>query len=114
VWVDAFASSALLEKYWPKLVRSYAAEAIAAGPGNNPKRTPSVADAQAFLDDFHATRESVESQPGIYRNTELMGPVYDAFILTSLLPGTGFNLHVAKMKLDSDMSTESRWRSLRR
>jgi hypothetical protein len=30
IWADVFASSNLLEKYWPKLVRSYAAEAIVA------------------------------------------------------------------------------------
>ena len=28
IWADIFASTNLLEKYWPKLVRSYAAEAI--------------------------------------------------------------------------------------
>ena len=28
VWADVFASTNLLEKYWPKLVRSYAAEAV--------------------------------------------------------------------------------------
>ena len=28
VWADIFASTNLLEKYWPKLVRSYAAEAV--------------------------------------------------------------------------------------
>jgi len=28
VWADIFASTDLLEKYWPKLVRSYAAEAV--------------------------------------------------------------------------------------
>ena len=28
IWADIFASTALLEKYWPKLIRSYAAEAL--------------------------------------------------------------------------------------
>ena len=31
IWADMFASTALLEKYWPKLIRSYAAEALTAG-----------------------------------------------------------------------------------
>ncbi|MFL5322415.1 MAG: ARPP-1 family domain-containing protein, partial [Myxococcaceae bacterium] len=30
VWADLFASTDLLQKYWPKLVRSYAAESIVA------------------------------------------------------------------------------------
>ena len=28
VWADMFASTRLLEKYWPKLIRSYATEAV--------------------------------------------------------------------------------------
>jgi hypothetical protein len=99
VWADLFASVSLLEKYWPKLIRSYAAEAVAArAPWVKPATAISPKEAQAFLDDFNARRESVESEPGVYRNTEIVGPDFDAFILTSLLPGTGFNVHVAKMR----------------
>jgi hypothetical protein len=99
VWVDVFASASLLEKYWPKLIRSYAAEAVGArGPWIRPASIPSVKDAQAFLDDFTARRESVESEPGVYRNTEIIGPDFDAFVLTSLLPGIHYDVHVAKMR----------------
>jgi hypothetical protein len=100
VWVDIFASGSLLEKYWPKLVRSYAAEAVSAWAGRAKwgSAVPSVGAAQAFLDDFDARRESVESEPGVYRNTEMLGRDFDAFVLTSLLPGTGFNVHIAKMR----------------
>jgi len=99
VWADVFASAPLLEKYWPKLIRSYATEAVAArGPWMHPARVSSVKDAQAFLDDFSAPHESIESDPGVYRNTELIGQDFDAFILTSLLPGAHFDVHVAKMK----------------
>jgi hypothetical protein len=99
VWADAFASASLLEKYWPKLVRSYAAEAVSSGLGHARwKARPSTADAQRFLDDLQVRRESVESEPGVYRNTELIGSDFAAFLLTSLLPGTDFNVHIAKMK----------------
>jgi len=100
VWADIFASASLLEKYWPKLVRSYAAEAVSARPGRAKwgAAVASVGAAQGFLDDFDARRESVESEPGVYRNTEMLGRDFDAFVLTSLLPGTGFNVHVAKMR----------------
>ena len=94
IWADLFASTALLEKYWPKLIRSYAAEALTRSttPGH-----PDLKAAQAFLQDFEARRESVESEPGIYRRTELEGEGFTAFELTTLLPGTGFNIHIAKM-----------------
>ena len=98
IWADAFASTSLLEKYWPKLIRSYAAEAITTRVMLvEHKLRPSTRDAQTFLDDFKARSESVESEPGVYRHTEIKGYGFEAFILTSLLPDTGFDLHWAKM-----------------
>ena len=94
VWADIFASTNLLEKYWPKLVRSYAAEAIVTQTGG---REVGMTSAQAFLDNREGRRETVENEPGIYRHTEIAGPGFTVFELTSLLPKTGFALHVAKM-----------------
>jgi hypothetical protein len=99
VWVDVFANASLLEKYWSKLIRSYAAEALTARASARSNSLPSTKEAQAFLDDFSARRETVESEPGVYRNTEMAGQDFNAFILTSLLPGTGFDVHIAKMRL---------------
>jgi hypothetical protein len=94
IWADLFASTALLEKYWPKLIRSYAAEALT--QGRNSER-PDLKDAQAFLDDFGARHEVEETEPGVFRRTELTGSDFTAFALTSLLSGTGFEVHIAKM-----------------
>jgi hypothetical protein len=49
------------------------------------------------LQDFEARRETVESEPGVYRRTEFAGEGFTAFELTTLLPGTGFDIHIAKM-----------------
>jgi hypothetical protein len=107
IWADLFASTSLLEKYWPKLIRSYAAEALTRRFGIHPIREeekpgswrerPDVKDAQAFLENFGARHEDEETEPGVFRRTELTGSGFTAFALTSLLPGTGFDLHVAKM-----------------
>jgi ARG/rhodanese/phosphatase superfamily protein len=99
VWADVFASSSLLDKYWPKLVRSYAAEAFSlrAIPPIA-KLPPTRENAQEFLNRLDATRENVNTEPGLYRNTELTGYDFRAFILTALLPKTGFTVHLAKMK----------------
>jgi hypothetical protein len=94
IWADLFASTSLLEKYWPKLIRSYAAEALTRPTASG---RPGAKAAQAFLQDFGARRETVESEPGVYRRTERTGEGFTAFELTALLPGTGFDLHVAKM-----------------
>ena len=101
IWADLFASTALLEKYWPKLVRSYAAEAITTQRG---PKTVSVADAQEFLDRTEGNREVVESEPGVYRQSEMIAPNFKLFTLASLLPGTGFNLHISKIA-DSNVYT---------
>jgi len=94
IWTDIFASTELLEKYWPKLVRSYASEAVvsrAKGAEVTEKQ------AQAFLEDMNGRRETIENEPGVYRHTEATGDGFKAFSLTSLLPKTGFDVHVAKM-----------------
>jgi hypothetical protein len=89
VWADAFASTSLLDKYWPKLIRSYAAEAVSTRwHPLKTNSTPSTKEAQTFLDDLNARSENVESEPGVYRSTEMKGQDFDAFILASLLPGT--------------------------
>ena len=94
VWADLFASPQLLEKYWPKLVRSYAAEALTAG---SQRGRPSLYAAQAFLDELSGTREVVESEPGVFRHTEVVGRGFRVFELASLLPKTGFDVHISKM-----------------
>jgi ARG and Rhodanese-Phosphatase-superfamily-associated Protein domain len=94
VWADIFASTDLLEKYWPKLVRSYAAEAVA-NPSSGNRVEVSVA--QDFLNHMEGTREISETDPGLFRQTEITGEGFKAFELTSLLPKTDFDLHVAKM-----------------
>ena len=94
IWADIFASTNLLEKYWPKLVRSYASEAIVTRAKDVEVNT---SRAQAFLEDMEGRKETIESEPGIYRHTEVNGDGFKAFALTSLLPKTGFDVHVAKM-----------------
>jgi ARG/rhodanese/phosphatase superfamily protein len=94
IWADIFASTDLLQKYWPKLVRSYAAEAVVTRARD---RVVDEKSAEAFLANMEGRRETVESEPGLYRHTEITGDGFKVFELTSLLPKTGFDLHVAKM-----------------
>jgi hypothetical protein len=94
IWADIFASTDLLAKYWPKLVRSYASEAVVT---RTKDVEVSVHRAQQFLADMEGRRETIENEPGVYRHTEVNGDGFKAFALTSLLPKTGFDVHVAKM-----------------
>ncbi len=94
VWADIFASTQLLQKYWPKLVRSYATEAVVTRAKGG---EASLKDAQKFLNDLEGRHETAETEPGLYRQTEITGDGFKVFELTSLLPKTGFPVHVAKM-----------------
>ena len=94
VWADIFASSALLSKYWPKLLQSYAAESLTA---SGPSTEVTIKDAQRFLDHWEARHEIVDSEPGLYRQRELVGDRFRAFELTSLLAKANFDVHLSKM-----------------
>ena len=94
IWSDVFASTELLEKYWPKLVRSYASEAVVTRTKGG---RATLSEAQAFLENMQGRRETIGSEPGVFRHTEINGDGFKAFALTSLLPKTGFDVHVAKM-----------------
>jgi hypothetical protein len=94
IWADIFASTQLLEKYWPKLVRSYATDALVS---EAKAREVSLNSAQAFVDRLDGNHETVEREPGLYRHTEINGDGYKVFLLASLLPKMGFDVHIAKM-----------------
>ncbi len=94
VWADIFASTQLLQKYWPKLVRSYATEAVVTRAKGG---EASLKDAEKFLDDLQGRHETAESEPGLYRQAEITGEGFKVFELKSLLPRTGFTVHMAKM-----------------
>ena len=94
LWADVFASTDLLTKYWPKLVRSYIAEAMTSAPS---PVAPSPGEAQRFIDALSGNREVVETESGVYRRTDTTGEGYRVFELTSLLPRTGFVVHITKL-----------------
>ncbi|MGD0292929.1 MAG: DUF6569 family protein [Terracidiphilus sp.] len=96
VWADLFVDTDLLSRYWTKLVRSYAAESLVGGETH---AAPTVADAQHFLDAPSGGKESSEGDVGVYRYRELRAEGTETFVLESLLPGTGYNVHISKLKL---------------
>jgi hypothetical protein len=91
-WSDIFASPALFERYWPKLLRSYAVEAMAR-PGT--KEQASLADARDFLRPLEGT-EKIESDPGVYRWKEVTEGHYAEIELDALRPAE-ITLHRLKI-----------------
>ncbi len=66
-WSDIFASGELFDNYWPKLLRSYAVEAVARP---TLRETASAEDARGFLRRLSG-REVQETEAGIYRWREI-------------------------------------------
>ncbi len=91
-WADTFASPALFERYWPKLLRSYAVEAMA-----RPRTSERVSldDAREFLEPLGG-REVIESEPGVYRRREVSEGRYAEIEITALAPKT-LELHWLKI-----------------
>ncbi len=54
-------------------------------------------DAERFLNGWEARHETVDSEPGLYRQRELVGDRFRAFELTSLLGRNEFDVHLSKM-----------------
>jgi hypothetical protein len=96
IWADIFSDPGLLARYWTKLVRSYAAEGLS---GRAERDTASVADAQRFLDTPSHEMEDSQGEVGVYRYREVKAAGTDLFTLESLLPGTGYDVHVSRVKL---------------
>ena len=95
VWADIFSDSDLLARYWTKLIRSYAAESLLNGDTHS---APTIAEAQHFLDAPAGGTETSEGAVGVYRYRELRSGKTETFVLESLLPGTGYDVHISKMK----------------
>ena len=96
IWADLFSDPELLARYWSKLVRSYAAEGLGGAVTRN---SASIADAQAFLDAPSNGREDSEGEVGVYRYREVKTARNDMFALESLLPNTGYDVHISKLKI---------------
>ena len=105
LWADLFASSDLLERYWPKLMGSYAAEALTQASGAT---SPNATDAQAWIDHLTGSREVAETEPGVYRRTDITGEGYRVFVLTSLLPGANFDVHLTKIGEQNPQTSEGK------
>jgi hypothetical protein len=107
LWADVFASTDLLAKYWPKLMSSYVAEAVTAGSAGT---IPNPQDAEAWMSHMAGNREVAETEPGVYRRTDITGDGYRVFELVSLLPGTAFPVHLTKIREENSSGAISEHR----
>ena len=94
VWADVFATTDMLEAYWPKLLMSYAAEAVAR-PATGAKAD--IPAAQQFLRAMDDLREQSARSSDLFQQVTLCGGGYRATEVRSLVPGETYVLHTALM-----------------
>jgi hypothetical protein len=91
IWAaDMFSDRELLTRYRMKLVRLYAAERLAPA-----KERKAATDAQQFLDRASTDVTPPREEGAVYRYREVKGDGTDSFALESLLPGTGYDVHLS-------------------
>ena len=81
-WSDIFASGEMFARYWPKLLPSYVVEALARP---QTREQASLDDAREFLRPLTG-HESAESEPGVYRLTQVSQGRYVEIELEALRP----------------------------
>jgi ARG and Rhodanese-Phosphatase-superfamily-associated Protein domain len=94
VWCDRFASPNLFRLYWPKLLRSYVVEALTRSRANE---HASLAEAREFLRGLGGGRETLETEPGVYRWRQLADDQYAEIELQAISPIT-VELHWMKIR----------------
>jgi hypothetical protein len=96
IWADVFANTDLFARYWPKLVRSYAAEVLS-DAGSHEMAT--MEEAQRFLESPMRGVETSEGEVGVYRYREVKTGATDQFALESLLQGSGYDVHISRLRI---------------
>lgn len=98
IWADVFSDTDMLEKYWTKLIRSYAAEALTGRESRN--GSPTTEDAERFLAIANSGHVSSEGDTGIYRYSTIRSGDVESFVLRALLPDTSFDVHISKIRTE--------------
>jgi len=93
VWADLFASPSLFAGYWPKLLKSYAVDALG---DNTSEKRPTVEEASAYLEARDGTI-STTTQAGVYQLVKTEHPRYAVFELRDISLAAPLRLHFNKM-----------------
>jgi hypothetical protein len=94
VWADVFAGHALFSRYWPKLLKSYAVDAMA---DYKRERVPTFDEARAYLNDRRG-EVAATTQRGVYQLFKTENPSFAIFELTDISLVQPRRLHFNKMQ----------------
>jgi hypothetical protein len=89
-----FANQSLFARYWPKLLKSYAVDAMA---DYRRERVPTQDEARAFLFG-RGGAAATATQAGVYRLVKTESPAYAVFELSDISLPAPLRLHFNKMR----------------
>lgn len=96
VWMDRFANNPTFRKYWPKMIRSYALEALQAAERTPSPRPPTYDTAMRYADARDGKKTS-EAEDGVWRLVKIEGAGHVLYELEDLGLKTPLVLHTSKM-----------------
>jgi hypothetical protein len=96
VWMDRFMDSAMFRKYWPKMIRSYALDAIQSRERMPTPKPPSYDAAMRFAE-ARDGKMTHEAEDKVWQLTKIESPVHVIFELTDLMPAKDVLVHASKM-----------------
>lgn len=94
VWADVFANPSLFSRYWPKLLKSYAVDALA---DQTSDRRPTVHDATRYLFERDGMAKA-SGRPGVFDLVKIENPRYAVFELWDTSLASPLRLHFNKVQ----------------
>lgn len=96
VWMDRFMGNGTFRKYWPKMIRSYAIDAIQSQE-RMPTPKPPTYDAAMRFASARDGKATHEAEDGVWQLTKIESAVHVIFELTDLTPTKDVLVHASKM-----------------
>ncbi len=96
VWMDRFANNQMFRKYWPKMLRSYALEALQAME-RTPSPKPPTYEAAMRYADARDGKMTHEAEDGVWKLVKIEGTGHVIYELEDLGLKTPLILHTSKM-----------------
>jgi hypothetical protein len=94
IWIDRFASNSLFKQYWPKLIRSYAMEAIRSGSGQS--SPPTFEEAMRFAS-ARDGKKSYEVEEGVSKLVKIEADRHVIYELFDMGLSPELMLHESKI-----------------
>jgi hypothetical protein len=96
VWMDCFSSNEMFRTYWPKMIKSYALEAMQAMERMPTPKPPTYDEAMRYAD-ARDGKKTYEAEDGVWKLTKIEAKSHVIYELEDLTMKTNLVLHASKM-----------------